>query len=413
MSLLTEKITALSIPFSPPFIDEDVISEVVDTLRSGWITTGPKVKQLETLAKEFIGCKQAVCVNSWTSGATLTFKWLGIGPGDEIIIPAYTYAATALTVIHAGATPIMVDVLEDCTIDPEAVKKAITPRTKAILAVDFGGWPCNYTELLKIVTSPEVKTGFTATNAVQQNFARPIVIADAAHSLGAQYGGAAAALAADLTIFSLHAVKNITTAEGGLISLSLPEPFDNEEVYHWMKLHSLNGQTKDAFAKSNEGAWKYDIVTDGLKINMTDVCAAMGLAQLRKYRDQLLPARKEVFGYYSSLLSEKEWAMIPACEDDSRVCSYHLFPLRIRQVDESQRDRIIKALADKGIATNVHFIPLPMLTLFKNMGFKIGDFPVAYRCYANEISLPLYPTLSFNQCVYIAEQLEKAYLEVI
>ncbi|MCD6062459.1 MAG: capsular biosynthesis protein [Flavipsychrobacter sp.] len=413
MSLLTENLTGLTVPFSPPYIDEDIIAEVVDTLRSGWITTGPKVQQLETLAKDFIGCKQAVCVNSWTSGATLVFKWLGIKPGDEIIIPAYTYAATALTVLHAGATPIMVDVLDDCTIDPEQVRKAITPRTKAIIAVDFGGWPCNYGQLLEVVSGDEAKAGFTGANTVQQGFGRPIVIADAAHSLGAIYNGVSAALASDITIFSLHAVKNITTAEGGLIALSLPEQFSNDEVYKWMKLNSLNGQTKDAFAKNNEGAWKYDIVADGLKINMTDVCAAIGLAQLRKYKDQLLPARRQVFDRYSSLLSGKEWAIMPSAQDDRRISSFHLYPLRIKNISEQQRDEIIKQMAENGVAANVHFIPLPMLTLFKDMGFSITDFPVAYRNYANEISLPLYPTLSFDHCVYIAELLEKVYLEVI
>jgi dTDP-4-amino-4,6-dideoxygalactose transaminase len=307
----------------------------------------------------------------------------------------------------------MVDVLEDCTIDPEKVRKAITPRTKAILAVDFGGWACDYNELRRVVSDPEVTSQFVASGNIQEKFGRPVVIADAAHSLGALYNGQSAALAADVTVFSLHAVKNITTAEGGLISLSLPEPFNNDEIYKWMKLNSMNGQTKDAYAKSSEGAWKYDIVTDGLKINMTDVCASIGLAQLRKYKTQLLPARRNVFNYYSSLLEGKEWAVLPLSHDDQKVSSYHLYPLRIKNVSEQQRDKIIKKLAEKGVSTNVHFIPLPMLSLFKGLGFSIDDFPVSYRNYTCEISLPVYPELSFDHCAYIVEQLEKAYLEVI
>jgi dTDP-4-amino-4,6-dideoxygalactose transaminase len=414
MDLLTENMTLLKIPFSPPYIDEDVIAEVVDTLQSGWITTGPKVKQLEILAGEFLGVKKTVCVNSWTSGAMLVLKWLGVGAGDEVIIPAYTYAATALAVIHAGAKPVMVDILSDFTIDPEKIRAAITPRTKAILTVDVGGWPCAYDEINKIVASAEVKAQFKANNKIQETFGRAVIIADAAHSLGARYAGEPAALASDVAVFSLHAVKNVTTAEGGLVCFSLPEPaFDNDEVYQWFKLHSLNGQTKDAFAKEKEGGWRYDIVTDGLKVNMPDICAAIGLAQLRKYPGQLLPARKEIYEHYTALLSKKDWAVIPPATDDKRVSSYHLFPLRIKGLTCQQRDNIIKELAAIGIATNVHFTPLPMLTYFKALGYKIEDYPVAYSNYANEISLPIYHQLTFEHCAYIVEQLEKIYFEVI
>ena len=299
MSLLTETRTSLKIPFSPPFIDEDVIAEVVDTLRSGWITTGPKVVQLETLVRDILDVRKAVCVNSWTSGAMLAFKWLGIGPGDEVIIPAYTYAATALAVLHTGATPVFVDILDDFTVDPKRIRAAITTKTKAILAVDIGGLPCRYDEIRECLLDGDVIKNFASSNEVQKMFGRPVIIADAAHSLGAMYKGASAALAADITIFSLHAVKNVTTAEGGIICFSLPAPFDNETVYQWMKLNSLNGQTKDAFSKQKVGDWKYDIVSDGLKINMPDVCAAIGLAQLRKYQGSLLPARKDVFRQYA------------------------------------------------------------------------------------------------------------------
>jgi dTDP-4-amino-4,6-dideoxygalactose transaminase len=413
MSLISEKITAYKIPFSPPYIDEDVIAEVTDTLRSGWITTGPKVKQLELASKKLLGVSKTVCINSWTSGANLVFKWLGIGPGDEVIIPAYTYAATALAVLHTGAKPVMVDVLNDFTINPKKIQQAITPNTKAILTVDLGGLPCDYDAINEVVSSAQVKNGFTAANPVQQKFGRPVVIADAAHSLGTLYNDKPAAQAADITIFSLHAVKNITTAEGGIIAFTLPEPFDNEEEYQWMKINSLNGQTKDAFSKNKTGQWRYDIVSDGLKINMPDVCAAIGLAQLRKYPGMLLPQRKTVFDHYASLLCNKDWAIIPISSDEKRVSSFHLFTLRINNITETQRDQIIQKLADEDIATNVHFVPLPMLSLFKGLGYRIEDYPVSYANYANEISLPIYPQLTYDQCVYIIEKLEKAYYGVI
>ncbi|HXS38220.1 MAG TPA: DegT/DnrJ/EryC1/StrS family aminotransferase [Flavipsychrobacter sp.] len=403
----------MNIPFSPPYIDKEIEDEVLDSLRSGWITTGPKVRDLELLSAKISEVQRAVCVNSWTSGAALVLKWLGIGPGDEVIVPAYTYSATALTVLHAGAKPVMVDVLEDFTIDPEQIKKAITPATKAVMAVDIAGWPCNYSAIRNILSSDEVKKSFIANSEIQKQFGRPALIADAAHSLGALYGNRSAAIASDITIFSLHAVKNVTTAEGGVICLNLPAPFDNEEVYKWMKLNSLNGQTKDAFTKNQGGGWRYDIVSQGLKINMPDVCAAIGLAQLKKYPGLLLPERERVFDHYAAFFSKKDWAVIPPSKEDGRKSSFHLFPLRIKNITEEQRDTIIQKMTDAGVATNVHFIPMPMLSLFKNLGYKIEDFPQAYKNYAHEISLPIYPQLTNEQCNYIEEQIEKAYLEVI
>ncbi len=403
----------MNIPFSPPFIDQEVIEEVTDSLSSGWITTGPKVKALEELCAEVSGVSHANCVNSWTSGAILALKWLGIGEGDEVIIPAYTYSATALAVLHRGATPIMVDVLDDFTIDPEELQKAITPATRAVIAVDIAGWPCDYDAIKAILTSDEVKNNFKAANEVQEQFGRPALLADAAHSLGATYNGQPAAKAADITIYSLHAVKNVTTAEGGVICLDLPEPFDNGEVYKWMRLNSLNGQTKDAFTKSQGGSWRYDIVTDGLKINMPDVCAAIGLAQLRKYKDILLPERKRVFDHYAAFFNQHDWAIIPPSVSDNRTSSYHLYPLRINNIDEHQRDEIIQKMADAGVAVNVHFVPMPMLTLFKNKGYDIKNYPQAYENYACEISLPIYPQLTSEQLDYIEQQIEKAYQEVI
>lgn len=403
----------MNIPFSPPYVDEDVIAEVISSLQSGWITTGPKVRDLELLCAQVTGAEKAVCVNSWTSGAALVLKWLGVGPGDEVIVPAYTYAATALATLHAGAKPVMVDVLDDFTIDAEKVRAAITPATKAIMLVDIAGWPCDYDAVRAVVENAEVKAMFKPANDVQKQFGRPVMIADAAHSIGAIYNGKSAALASDITIFSLHAVKNVTTAEGGVICLSLPAPFNNEEVYKWMKLNSLNGQTKDAFTKTQGGGWRYDIVTDGLKINLPDVCAAIGLAQLRKYPDLLLPQRERVFNHYASFFSSKDWVIMPPVKDDKRKSSFHLFPLRIKGITEEQRDAIIQKMTDAGVATNVHFIPMPMLSLFKGLGYDIANYPKTYANYACEISLPIYPQLTDEQCAYIEQQIEKAYNEVV
>lgn len=403
----------MNIPFSPPYVDEDVIAEVISSLQSGWITTGPKVRDLELLCAQVTGAEKAVCVNSWTSGAALVLKWLGVGPGDEVIVPAYTYAATALATLHAGAKPVMVDVLDDFTIDAEKVRAAITPATKAIMLVDIAGWPCDYDAVRAVVENAEVKAMFKPANDVQKQFGRPVMIADAAHSIGAIYNGKSAALASDITIFSLHAVKNVTTAEGGVICLSLPAPFNNEEVYKWMRLNSLNGQTKDAFTKTQGGGWRYDIVTDGLKINLPDVCAAIGLAQLRKYPDLLLPQRERVFNHYASFFSSKDWVIMPPVKDDKRKSSFHLFPLRIKGITEEQRDAIIQKMTDAGVATNVHFIPMPMLSLFKGLGYDIANYPKTYANYACEISLPIYPQLTDEQCAYIEQQIEKAYNEVV
>lgn len=403
----------MKIPFSPPHIDQDVINEVMDTLQSGWITTGPKVRLLEQMSAEMTGVQHAVCVNSWTSGALLTYKWLGVGPGDEVIMPAYTYAATALSVMHAGAKPVMVDVLDDFTVDPQKIKEAITERTKAILVVDIGGWPCDYDAIHRIAASEETKRLFVAANDIQKQFGRPVVIADAAHSLGALYNGKPAALGADITIVSLHAVKNITTAEGGVICLNLPAPFDNEAVYKWMKLNSLNGQTADALAKSQSGRWRYDIVSLGMKINMPDVCAAIGVAQMRKYKSELLPERKRIFDHYTRFFQNKEWAIMPTYQDTGRQSSYHLFLLRIKGITEAQRDKMIQLISETGASVNVHFVPMPMLTLFKENGYDIKDYPVAYRNYAAEISLPVYTQLTDEQCSFIEEQVALAYNAVV
>lgn len=400
----------MKIPFSPPFIDEAVEAEVLDTLRSGWITTGPKVKALEAEVVKMTGSQSAIGVNSWTSGAILMLKWFGIKEGDEVIVPAYTYSATALSVLHCGATPVMVDIKDDFTIDPEKVKKAITKKTKAIIPVDIAGWPCDYRALRATLDEEEVKKLFVSASEKQKMLGRIIMISDAAHSLGATYEGLAAAKTCDVTIFSFHAVKNITTAEGGCICLNLPEPFDSQEEYRYLRMYTLNGQSKDAFTKSRAGAgsWKYDILFQGLKINLPDLNAALGLAQIRQYNETLHPSRKKIALRYCKGFEHYSWFVPPPLEDEVRESAYHLFPLRIRGINEEERDQVVDFLMDKGIAVNVHFIPMPMLTLFKNLGYKIEDYPNSYRQYACEISLPVYPQLENTQIDYIIRTVTEA-----
>ena len=393
----------MNIPFSPPFIDQSVIDQVLQSLQDKWITTGPKVKALEQEIVELTNSDVAICVNSWTSGAIMMLKWFGVKPGDEVIIPAYTYCATALSVLHCGATPIMVDVSDDFCIDPKKVKKAITSKTKAIIAVDISGWPCNYVELNTIIRESEVINMFTAESDKQQLLGRILLVSDAAHSIGATYNGLASAKMSDITIFSFHAVKNITTAEGGCVCLNLPPRFSALTEYEFLKKYTLNGQSKDALAKSKGGGWRYDILFQGLKINMPDICAAVGLAQIKKYINELLPRRKEIASKYCKGLEQMNWFIKPPLQDDNRETSYHLFPLRIMGISEAQRDQIIDDLAQLGVAANVHFIPMPMLTYFKSIGYKIKDYPVAYKQYSCEISLPIYPQLSDNEIQFVIE----------
>ena len=403
----------MKIPFSPPYITEAVINEVTDALRSGWITTGPKVKALEEEIKKFSGATEVLCVNSWTSGAMLMLHWLGVKAGDEVIVPAYAYSATALAVLHVGATPVMVDVEDDFNISVEAVRRAITYKTKAIIPVDIAGFPCDYDALMRLVKSPEIQAIFNPTSKVQAQLGRILVLNDAAHSLGAWYKeGIRTGSETDVAIFSLHAVKNVTTAEGGAICLNLPAPFDNTSLYKELRQMSLNCQTKDAFSKSQAGGWRYDIVGLGMKINMPDVNAAIGLAQIREY-DHILEERKRVFHQYDEAFRKYDWAILPPLSKQGRETSYHLYALRIKDITEAQRDAIINAIAEKEVAVNVHFIPMPMLTLFKEIGYKIEDYPQAYANFKGEISLPIYPQLANEQVQFVidcvVEAVEKIY----
>jgi len=403
----------MKISFSPPYVDESVIIEVVDSLNSGWITTGPKVKALENEIKKLCAAQEVLCVNSWTSGAIMMLKWLGVKEGDEVIVPAYTYAATALVVLHAGAVPVMVDSCEDFNISVQAIRAAITPKTKAIIPVDIAGFPCDYDAIMEVVTEKEVLEMFQPSSTVQHKLGRILVMNDAAHSLGAYYQkDKRTGCETDIAIFSLHAVKNITTAEGGAICLNLPEPFDNVALYAELRQMTLNCQTKDAFSKSKAGGWRYDIVDFGMKINMPDVNAAIGLAQIRQYPD-LLASRKRIFGQYDTAFSNYEWAVLPPSKDNEKESSYHIYALRIADITEAQRDEIIDEIAKSEVAVNVHFIPMPMLSFFKNKGYDITNYPQAFKNYAAEISLPIYPQLTIEEVDFVINTVVASYAKVI
>lgn len=404
----------MKIPFSLPLINQDVVSEMMDTLtNTGWVTTGPKTQRLEQEISKITLTKDVLCVNSWTSGAMLTMRWFGIGPGDEVIIPSYTYAATALSVLNIGAKPIMVDVQNDFTICPEKITEAISNKTKAIIPVDLGGFPADYDKIYKTITEPDILKLFLTANERQKKLSRILVIADAAHSFGAFYKNKEIGRVADVTILSFHSAKNITTGEGGGICLNLPEPFINHNELSFLRSFSLNGQNKSAFEKNKIGGWKYDITDQGMKVNMPDLCAAMGLAQIRKYRKELLPERRRIFDFYTNTLKEFDWAIIPPFENSTRVSSYHLYLLRIRDINEEQRDRMIQLISEESVGVNVHYIPMPLLSLFKNLGYKIEDYPMTYKLYSNEITLPVYNGLTIDQLAHVTNTVIAAYNSLI
>jgi len=399
----------MKIPFSPPYIDKDIENEVLEVLRSGWITTGPKVRALEQELKSIMKAQEVIAVNSWTSGAALVLKWFGIGPGDEVIIPSYTYAATALSVIHCGAIPVMVDSSDDhFNISLEGIKSAISERTKAIIPVDIGGWPVDYFALKNLLETESVKSKFNPKNEKERILGRPLILSDAAHSIGASINGVAVGMLADITVISFHAVKNITTAEGGAVCLNLPDGFNLDHEIRMLRVMTINGQTKDSFNRKESlesGNWQYDIITDGLKINMPDICAAIGLVQLRKYQNELLPERKKVFQKYYDALKSVKTVLLPPKDDNEFVGSAHIFNLRLIDCSEEIRDRIIAQMASVGITANVHFIPLPKMTYFKSLGYSIENHPNAQNHYSSEISLPIYPQLTDEQINWVIDSL--------
>ncbi len=390
------------IPFSPPRMDQKIIDEVVNALKSGWITTGPRVQKLEQNLTEYGGHKATLCTNSASAGLELMLRWFGVKEGDEVIVPAYTYCATANVVVHCGAKPVFVDVNEDFNISVQAIEKAITNKTKVIIPVDLAGFPCDYHELNELVKRKEIKEKFSPKTEEQKMLGRILVMADAAHSVGAVYGGEKTGNLTDITVYSFHAVKNLTTAEGGAVCLNLPQPFDNEAIYKYLRIKSLHGQTKDAFSKTQIGGWKYDVIEPGYKCNMTDIAAAMGLVELERYDRDMLVRRKHIFDSYSNIFSKYKWAQIPIYETKEKISSYHVYLLRIKGINEKQRDQIIQKIYEKEVAVNVHFIPLPLMTYYKNNGYAMDDYPVSYDNFARVISLPVYYDLTDDQVKEVA-----------
>mgnify|MGYP001623738539 FL=1 len=397
----------MKIPFSPPDIGEAEIAQVADTLRSGWITTGPKTKELERQVASFCHTTRAVCLNSATAAMELTLHQLGIGPGDEVITCAYTYTASASVVCHVGAKLVLVDCCKpsdggsDCyQMDYDALERAITPRTKAIIPVDLGGVVCDYDRIFEIVERR--KALFTPSdNKIQQALGRVAVMADAAHAFGAQWHGRMCGEIADFTCFSFHAVKNFTTAEGGAVTWRDLPGIDNEEIYKNYMLLSLHGQSKDALAKTQLGAWEYDIVMPGYKCNMTDIMAAIGLAQMQRYPD-LLARRKQIITRYNQVMDTLPVSYLRHYGEDF-ASSGHLYLVRLNGRDEQFRNDFIVKMAEREIATNVHYKPLPMHTAYKKLGFDIKDYPNAFAMYRNEVTLPLHTLLTDEQVEFLLE----------
>lgn len=401
------------IPFSPPHIDQKIIDEVVDTLKSGWITTGPKTKRFEKEISAYCGNASTLCLNSATAGLEIMLRWFGVGPGDEVILPAYTYSATANVVMHCGAKPVFVDVKPDFNINPKEVEKAITPNTKVIMPVDFGGYPCDYDELNALVNNTQIKTMFKANTPEQKQLGRILILSDAAHSFGAWYKGKRAGSLTDVSVFSFHAVKNLTTAEGGAVALNLPQPFNNEEVYKYLCVKTLHGQNKDALAKTIPGNWRYDIVEAGYKMNMTDIMASIGLVELSRYDAETLPKRKQIYDAYTNAFSKYSWAITPEYETANKTSSYHVYALRINGASEAQRDAIIAKIFEKQVSVNVHFIPVPKMSFYVAQGYDVNNYPQTVAQYQNEISLPVWVDLTSEQIETVIQSVISSVGEVI
>lgn len=400
------------IPFSPPKIYQEIIDEVVDSLKSGWITTGPKTKKFEKKLSEYNGNPNTLCVNSATAGLELVLRWFGVGEGDEVILPAYTYCATANVIMHCGAKPVFVDVnTDDFNISVEEIEKAITEKTKVIMPVDFGGFPCDYDTINKI--AEENRSKFQALNEIQKQLGRILILSDAAHSLGGKENGKMTGSLADVTVFSFHAVKNLTTAEGGAIAFNLPLPFNNQEIYNYFNTFSLHGQNKDALAKTQIGNWRYDVIMPGYKANMPDVLAAIGLVELERYDEETIARRIEIIEAYNVGLGKYYWAELPVYKKEGRESSYHLYPLRIKNISEKQRDEIIQEIYAHEVSVNVHFQPVPMLSFYKNAGYKIENYPVAFDNYSREITLPLYFSLTDENVQTVIDAVIKSVEKVI
>lgn len=387
-----------NIKFSPPDISEKDIKAVTEALSSGWITTGPKTKLFEKEIAKYCSADGAAALNSATACLEMTLRILGIGPGDEVITSAYTYTASCSVICHVGATPVLVDTAKDSfEMDYEKLRDAITSRTKAIIPVDLGGVMCDYDRIFEVVNSK--KSIFRPNNAIQKSFGRVVVVADGAHSFGASRNGKISGSVADFTSFSFHAVKNLTTAEGGAVTWRAIDGIDSDEIYKNYMLLSLHGQNKDALAKSKAGAWEYDIIYPAYKCNMTDILASLGLSQLSRY-DGMLKRRYEITQMYNDGLKSENVQVLSHLTKDSRS-SCHLYITRLLGKDEEFRNKFIQKMSESGIATNVHYKPLPMLTAYKNIGFDIKNFPNAFNMYKNEVTLPLHTLLTNDEVEYI------------
>ena len=389
-----------NIPFSPPDMTEAEVNEVKEAILSGWITTGPRTKELERQIASYVGTERAVCLNSATACMEMALRLLGIGAGDEVIVPAYTYTASASVIDHVGAQIVFIDSQKDSLeMDYEAVESAINEHTKAIIPVDLAGIPCDYDRLYEIVNRK--KAVFAPTTDLQQKIGRIAICADAAHAFGASRQGKMVGSIADFTSFSFHAVKNFTTAEGGALTWNIPDA-DNEAIYHQLQLYSLHGQSKDALAKTQLGAWEYDIVGPWYKCNMTDIMAALGLVQMKRY-PALLARRREIIERYDQAFKLLGVGVLPHYTAE-HLSSGHLYLTRVPGASLKERQAIIVQMAERGIATNVHYKPLPMMTAYKNLGFDIANYPNAYAHFVNEITLPLHTRLTDEEVAYIIEQ---------
>ena len=389
-----------NIPFSPPDMTEAEVNEVKEAILSGWITTGPRTKELERQIASYVGTERAVCLNSATACMEMALRLLGIGAGDEVIVPAYTYTASASVIDHVGAKIVFIDSQKDSLeMDYDAVEKAINERTKAIIPVDLAGIPCDYNRIFEIVSRK--KALFDPTTDLQSQIGRIAICADAAHAFGASIERKMVGSIADFTSFSFHAVKNFTTAEGGALTWNIPGA-DNEALYHQVQLYSLHGQSKDALAKTQLGAWEYDIVGPWYKCNMTDIMAAIGLVQMKRY-PALLARRRDIIEQYNQAFKPLGVGVLPHYTEEY-LSSGHLYLTRIPDASLEERQAIIVKMAERGIATNVHYKPLPMMTAYKNLGFDIANYPNAYAHFVNEITLPLHTRLTDEEIAYIIEQ---------
>ena len=397
----------LKIPFSPPDIGEEEIAEVADTLRSGWITTGPKTKKFENQITSYCMSERTVCLDSCTAALEMTLRILGVSKGDEVIVPAYTYTATASAVCHVGAKPVMIDCAPNSVqMDYDRLPYLINTHTKVVIPVDLGGVPCDYDRIYDAVMSK--RSLFVPNSPLQEVFGRVVVLADAAHSFGARRNFQKTGALADFTAFSFHAVKNLTTGEGGAVTWKKHTELDNDDLYRQFMLLSLHGQSKDALSKTQLGAWEYDIIGPYFKCNMTDIMASIGIAQLRRF-SAMLKRRKKLIEFYNRELSDQSVSVLQHfSEKDKFFSSGHLYLVKLMWQDEEYRNEVIKKLAGYGVTANVHYKPLPMMTAYKRMGFDIDDYPNAFDMYKNEITLPLYSKLTDEEAQYVMDCFKKA-----